>query len=149
MNYTFVGNETDSELNIPVWLQISSTSPPLEDRSTTYLGKGLIDTGATCTGIHRSVQENLGLGISHRARISTPTSSNTTADVCIFRLGFMNGLSIDNLHAVVLDESLSAVEGRMIDCLIGIDVLRKGYFAYNGELRQFLFQYGYGTPARS
>lgn len=91
--------------------------PPIK-----YKTKGMWDTGATMTGISRSLVEKLGLVSIGNGSVSTPNGERYVDAYCI-DLMLPNDVSIPNLVTMCIDTKQGT------DLLIGMDVISQGDFS--------------------
>jgi hypothetical protein len=129
-----------------VLLQSINQQPP-----RSFFGRGLIDTGASCTAIDSSIVAALGLTPTGATPIHTPSTGNAPHycnqyDVSVWFLGqppppaTPQPAQIHPVHITlpVIEADFSA---QSIDALIGRDVLAKCQFTYLGPAGRFTLVY--------
>lgn len=96
-------------------------------------GRGLIDTGASCTAIDPSVVRSLGLVPTGRTSILTP-STGSTPHICNQYDISLVILMPPQFHASM---TIPVIESQLLNqgfhALIGRDVLSSGMLVYNGK----------------
>lgn len=97
--------------------------------------KGLIDTGATGSVIQASIAKALGLQPVGIVSISTPSSANVPCYQYLVRLVLPNNVIVE---ALAIEAPL---QGQLVQCLIGRDVLAHGVLVYTGYINQFTLSF--------
>jgi hypothetical protein len=116
-----------------------------------FVGRGLIDTGASCTCVDPAVIKHLGLEPTGTSAMLTP-STGTTPHVCLrydacIMLFMGNEVHVTHLTLPVAETAL-AFQG--FHALIGRDVLANGMLFYNGPAKALTLSFrraGYSSPA--
>lgn len=112
-------------------LQAAQISPP-----TPILVRGLIDTGASCSGVDPSVISGLGLSPTGTTHVYTPSTGQ------IPRVCRQYDVSLWLPSVAKIKHTLPVVEThighRGIEALIGRDVLSDCLFIYNGATGTFV-----------
>jgi hypothetical protein len=96
---------------------------------------GLIDTGASISGVDPSVLAALNLSPTGEAEIHTPSTKGNAvkADTYDVQIGIYAGRPGD-LHFIsdTIQVTATVMTGQSVQALIGTDILRSCIFIYNG-----------------
>jgi len=99
----------------------------------------LVDTGASCTCLDPSIVQALSLTATGSVMINTPTTGSTPHTADQFDAGLFipapNGPPLFFRTMPVVSADLLAAQG--FHALLGRDVLKQCFFAYNGEVGLF------------
>lgn len=125
-----IGPVVDISIGIPMALKQSlmeggeGTPDPIRARA-------LIDTGSTCSVINAKTVKRLGL---HPVGLQTAITGNNDVIKChTYRCCFKVGKNIP----VEVTTICTKLDSDDFDCLIGLDILDRGLFVYNGKENTF------------
>jgi predicted aspartyl protease len=102
------------------------------------LAQGLIDTGADCTAIDKSIVQKLGLVSTGTIGISTP--STVSAPHICNQYDVLLAIFMDKREVHIASLTMPVIEAPLADlpyqALIGRDVLARGILTYDGQSGQ-------------
>jgi Aspartyl protease len=96
---------------------------------------GLLDTGASISGVSRRVAQSLGLPRQGKMVIATPRGDHSTP-IYTFMIGLFPGENGEESLPFVLPDEFMGIEaspGSRFDVLIGIDVIGRGRLIVESE----------------
>ena len=98
-------------------------------------GRGLIDTGASCSAVDRAVIQSLGLSATGSTTILTPSTGTESHECSLFDVALVILMGSAQKHTpsattAVIEATLS---GQGFHALIGRDVLSQGLLVYDGK----------------